>query len=746
MINRFKELDELVQWLLAPGAEAALNPVLRIEGGFGTGKSALIAAALNECRARGMAKMIFQPDKANKFNTLPEFVLGISQRLTVGSIRSNMSNYECITNNTRFPELLRDVRQVDTSLFEKIYLRQYLKTMYDLGNYQCTDQVDPEDEDGRYIMEYIDGYLPTKADKRLLCDTGKVVIESFIVDLMNSVYPVTEVHPSFESYPPEQRPRDIILIMDNYEGIEGSADSWIMNYLLPYFYEKKFGEFESYDISSLEKDLRVADFFNLRVVLSSRNIFPEKKEELWKDFKYGMQRISLDNFPDDLIDEFLVREGVPDENANVAREFTAGNPYLLSLWTDAINLSSYSDDVEMMYHHASKRVLKYFTEPQKDWFICASFMKIIDQSGLKCFPILKEHGEDAFEFFSELSENFIERTDDGMRVRPFIAKLIQESIKSESGETARQMHKIAESYEEVRDLFTEFDADEVDIIRGLAYFDRFDLDFALNKAFSEDAGRAYDLVSRYPAHFAKHGPNYSLDREIKERIRNFNRIIDGPKYEHRRQFVKSIHNEYNQMIGREIDHRKMEIAKYQDRIDRYFQDKDALAETIDSKKAEYVNSEKELFDYNRSLGPIEKQRQFAPAARYFLISIILIAVGLIVSEYSSPGELYGYTDLVRNVFFAAGAVGFVAGAYYLFRAIIQRRSNSEYDKIISEIRRIENARSKHQSEIDGIRRELESEDPAIGKMRQKIEDMNAEIAELEKKLEEPFIQKEQNQG
>jgi septal ring factor EnvC (AmiA/AmiB activator) len=276
-------------------------------------------------------------------------------------------------------------------------------------------------------------------------------------------------------------------------------------------------------------------------------------------------------------------------------------------------------------------------------------------------------------------------------------------------------------------------------LRNIAYFDHFDLEFALGKAFQEDSDKAEELISNHSSYFVKYGSVYSLNNKIRARLDEFNRIIDGTKYAHKKKLIEGIWDEYAGNIQRKIDHLKIDIAKYRDRIGQFRRQQDENAQRIEALKSDYLKSENELIVRRRELDNATKKRKITPVIVLAFISVVFFIIGMAVGHVMADGETNGVLYLIRNALYSAGAVSGLMFLYHLGRLIFMLGRKGEYNHIVDRIEQIEQSRSAREKEMDEIRREVESGNPEIDKMERKIGDLENEIDELESMLDKPFI-------
>ena len=453
---------------------------------------------------------------------------------------------ECFYNQDRFSKLMIYLREQNGNLYDTISLNLKLKSEAEnlILNNKSNNEVP-----GINTEEELNELLDNKGNRRLVVNTGDVLAESIIVDLMNSFYNLNSKTNNFEINNNDHEPKKIVLLFDNFENINFSLWNWLLNSLIPYCTLKKFSEFISYDISHTVQFANVSDYLNFRIVITCRENFLLKKNN--SEFSFisdNCININLEPISQNEIADYFDNINInASRNLNEIFAFTKGIPLIINLISESYSSGSFELDKPYINEKVSKAILYSKTEEEKDWIRCASFLDYFDASGLRCFPQINRYYKEVFEYFFNSTElsNHSPGNSNKLKLNDTIKEIVSESVRAESGQLAKEYERISQIYYNCSELFEKFREDEFNVLRNLAYFKCFNKKNALESTFKTDAQLAKHFINKYPDMFVQNKYTLSLKQNYSERLMYYNKLADVTKYEQKIELIKDAWDDYS---------------------------------------------------------------------------------------------------------------------------------------------------------------------------------------------------------
>jgi hypothetical protein len=273
-LNRINEIEIIRKSISLPIREPDAKNIILINGSFGIGKTFLVNQLEDEIISKKIADAVIKYDRTEDIFCIPDLVKAIALSFQASEDSDKQIIWtECFYNQDRFLKLMTYLKDNNEDLYNELLKK--LKLISEAEFYIFNKKKDDEISDLNLDAE-INELLDNKGDRRLVINTGDVLAESIIVDLMNYYYPFNSKTSTFENHiNPE--PKKIVFLFDNIERINWSLWNWIIGSLIPYCTEKKFSDFISYDISNSVQSANVSDYFDFRFIVSCRENLEIKK-------------------------------------------------------------------------------------------------------------------------------------------------------------------------------------------------------------------------------------------------------------------------------------------------------------------------------------------------------------------------------------------------------------------------------------------------------------------------------------
>ncbi len=661
-----KELFKAFECLKADINHESAKKIVLINGTFGSGKSFFLKSLLPALLEENWVDYIFRAD----FDTNAKFTIDILQSLAQNAYYIESDSLPAFTNNEssfineQFTSTLSTLRNKDTYLFEKIYEREYLKDNYQFHLSATDTEVDLSDE---AICNSIEALYP-KQDKykTFFSNPSKVALESLIVDLMSVLFA------GQSEFPKPEKKYKIVLVIDGYDKQSWTVQNWILEKLLPCLDSLKFGDFVSYDTSFIDADVKLSDFFDFRFVFSFReNLLQGRLKEEWGKYSDQLENITLNPASKLVMQSFFHSEGIDESDYDTLAKNTFGIPYIFNLKVEYKKVGdSEIDNISLVYHLAGQKILADFEEQQSDWIRCTAFLDEFDARGLEFFKIIGHKSKIAFSFMQHLSDIYIPKGDK-LQLRPELKELITKATLFDSPSSSKGYKKIAEQYYELAPLIDKYNETDFNILCELAYFDWFDQDFILEKAFSDKLNTINILINDKSELFELKSDMIRINNDLACKLNILNQILDSDLYSKKIAYIAEIETEFQKSLqdkltklGNQKKEASESLSSVRDQLD------DALNTIAEAQKPLSRN----LYKKNTKLN-IEPNTKYT---KYLALTVVLVVLGI------KPELILGIVfesdatfDIASKMFYILAALmsAFIGIDYFSAKTKVKNRSS-----------------------------------------------------------------------
>lgn len=704
--------------------------ITTIYGGFGTGKTMLVNEIVKELHNNSTFDIITKFENYEKIFFLPDLTYEMIKKPVLFSLPGNVKYEETDYNRFRYYELINEIKQNASQLFGDVVNRTKIFSEHYNENREQFEDV---------TISFIEQHFEKKSDKRLLLNTARVISESFVVDLMNNLIPISENNLSELSR--LECKRKALVIIEDINLTRINILEFVREHLIPVCCNTAFGNFTSYDISFLSKEVMPRDFIDFSFIITSRD---EKAIKLFEDFS-GKEslNIQLGLFNDEDIVDFINYSGIDStEVYEQFRKVSRGVPAVLDLCLESHKLGQGLHELRMIYQSAAKRILKNLNDTQMDWLRCASFLEKFDADGLRCFPMVREYYQDAFNFIT-FSGEYSEKADtEGFyRIKPLIADILIEATRDSSKAMASSLTKIALHYRESLPFLKKFEIAERNFLRQLAYFDRFDLDFTFDKAFEKHKNSALQAFNKHKSLFIKNDHTYSLKPEIRSGFEALNQLLDFEKYDKKKKFALQIWKIFENKSLEAIKNAHETISKLKQEEQDIIREKKTKKQRYEELQSHFILLENEhISQLNRMLA-FSNNHNIVGSVVFFFVCLLLILLGwgspAFFNSIFTADESYGKTFQV--IFYVASVV---SGTFFFISIakILKVYSQSkDMNALKDEIKATEAVILAQQEEMLRIK---EFQEKSASRLEQIIKErakMKDTIEKSNELLREPFI-------
>ena len=711
-----------------PGSAEIIN----LYGLFGAGKSTLLRLLRSRIEEDGLADALFVTGEDIDTSTIPEFVYQLA------------AGFKSLDPD--LPRLLGEETEARR--------RRYLQIMGSLpaDARPMLGEIEREgDADGRYGERQLDADIfafevavrnqfNNPDDQRLTLDTGNVMAEAFIVDLINTFFPLDEEFPSLDAYLAQgYPPRRIIIAIDTYEKITPLVNPWLLESLLPYLYQKRFGDFQSYRSPFIPDTIHVRQFIDARLIVAGRErITLTDQERRWDRYRDTLRELRVAVFTREEVSEYLKGMGMGDRAlVDTVMEQTHGLPYLVALWVDAARAEEEGTERTTINALAQQRIFWYKTAEQREWIRAAAFLDWFDVDALRCFDTIGDAAERAFEYLRNASEVAgPSRTRDGkFEVHEIIRRALREATEQESGERAGEFTEAAAAFYGASELLSRFPPIDRKLLRRLAYFSRFD-EPALQNLFGGEAHMVRELIEGASDLFVAGRFTTSLAAEPSGRLKRYNRYADRQHYQQRLDELQRLWKERSETLERQQREMQQQVIALESEL-RARQSEQLLKSDLQKRAALGVGDlDSELHTarkrWNRALSP--KDAMVARTSFFFMV--VMFVIVFFADLIPVDDEMKG---IIRTASLGLFGLFLVTFSLMLGRIFYMRSRRVEHQSLREDVASVEDRLINRQREFHEYAAEAERAEGEITALAERIAATNIAIEETKLRLEEPYV-------
>ena len=682
-----KLIDKYFKDIVSAYNDAAnLSPITLISGGLGTGKTFLFNSILDYLHSSNSVDAILKLDSIGDSVFITDLLndkkLELIQPDTYGSTSQPLSeldyNFQQLHSEI---EILKSLSSEDYSAYELAFK---LKSSYFwANNFSSIRDADT------IANNSIKSNFSKKSTHRLLLDTYTVSIESFIVDLMNIFYAFTDSdNPIIKMNRERKR---IVIAIDELDAINGSMYLFFISYLIPYFYEKTFGEFSSYHISFIDSSMKVSDLFDFRVIYTSRNSFESLIPNISPEVVELLKHYTLTNLSVQEYEEIVNTIALPNLVSSASHfEITQAIPALV-FDKQAANLSGEYDFNSFIVNKAFADLTKYFNNKDKQILFALSFTETIDRN---YFKYLHEPKLEVFEVENFLMYNsFLLDSNKKEALLPEIIYIVKNYLKFHNRILFDSLNLFKINYSKINTYFTQFSESEYEIIETLAFLPK-DNNLELSRlAFADNYEELEALYKNNRMIF--NSSKYFMNPDVAQNIKDFVKAINPEKY-------KSLSNLSNSLKSR-IDEEKerIEVQKTAE-IKTLEKEYNSIDSNINSRKNEYKTYQNKLMLTENLMIDLRRQinnNSFSTNTVVASISLgFTTAIGMIA--YFLPNILQPESDIspiysIQFILFSIFSILLVFTIVFSSKVVVSYKKKALNPKLIEDLNLLEDEKANH---------------------------------------------------
>ncbi len=702
------ELNNIIEQMKDTDTDNVQKSIFVLSGGFGSGKSFLIDAISNYLTDNSLADCLININNTN-FTFLPELLH--SSILNIKTEFGYISEYgsESTYNLEQFKVYLDSLKKSNPAIFNAYCYSSKLKSQFEWAeNYSSIKAQETE------VFDSVKELFPKKGELRLLFETYTVSIESLIVDLMNTFYPISDSENPIIIKTGEKK--KIILIFDNIDSINGSIYYFFLNYVIPYCFTKTFGEFVSYHISFIDSNIKISDFFDFKLIFSSRNDFINLNQNILQELLPYVHKVNLNYLNETEINEEVKANTNSNLDRNKIFNITKGIPLLLSERQES-NTTEY-DYTKNICKSAYNSIIKDLSIKEIDYLHILAFIDNLEEKSLSFFDKYKTSVH-TLKNFLLFNPNLCSSTDKN-KLKSEIIYYIYNYLLIFNKFEFDYLNNISKAIISVKNIITRFSNEEFNTLKLVAYLNEYDDKLIMNLALT-DFSKIWESLYKNNIDIFPNS-KYKMNEEFANIIIEFTKSVDIAEHnklkglyqylaasmkDSQRQAQSQKENYLNGLnsslatIELEIKSHKTNCKQYQESL---------------------MKTENEMIELRRKLSNNSFQSNLIIASINIIITLLILSTTFFLPSISDVKDDNSPVYSIQIILYCISAVFGGIGAFFAYK-VFKNLSNSAEMKII-------------QDEIDTLEIQKNRLQESMKDCKTNAENLKLELTQIKKQINE----------
>lgn len=678
------------------------KPISVFTGEFGTGKSTLINNLLNDIEINQLFDVSLLLDDFTNIENTFDLVIYL---LTAIDTKSNA--------------------QFDWEKSEVLKLR-YL--FYSLTNNEPFD------------FEQLNSLDTSKYDEKSKQTINELkgiesrIYNAWLFDLLQIIDSEISYKFNTEILKVENLKKKLILAIDNTDLVQIKAFKFITN-ILEFINHNKIGDLGYLEVNE-ENNFNLNDLLDIRFIITFRDSSAPVRfnHRLCDYYKF----VHLHH---KVIEERLKLENLQDEiTTNEVFDYTGANPYLFELLIAAIKNGSSDDEIMNFYVSGFNYLIRLHNHQETQFLLICSFLDTINEYALKLFPDFKDDKE----FISNIinRDDILETVDNSLMLKKHIKNIVNAGFKLLEPDLYHEYNERIGYYKNCKTIIDAFEGEDFDAFRNLAYFKYFDLTNGIEKAFQTDAPKAKAIVEKYKDKFDIFKHTYQIRPEILEKVVEYNRIVDGVKFEMKYALIKSVWFDYAHELKDRNNALDLEIKKIAAELRLLDEENTKLNQKADDTKRGIINLTAEIDKIKAKHDPLANvtgDRENLVFSLIMLVLFIGILLFTIITNEDYHIVLFTSINLTNMLLLFTLLVAGFFGYRYIDKVKTKILNKYEIERLAKLLDKTTDEKLKLIEKSSLVQADLNAVLSKILELKRHIDRINIQILENLAKLNEPFV-------
>lgn len=706
------------------------KPVTFITGNFGYGKSEFLNEFIFSLEQNDFCDAICSLNFNLEKTTLADYLASCEVKFPNDDLVTNYEFPESAFNSSYVDEVSSIVKERSPQT-ESLILEHFKPKYY----------INKEEQKIRTekLKSISESLFEKNSDKRFLNNYNKVIAESFIVDLINLFYPLSEEITEHYYYLSSiKEPVKIVVVFDNIDKFTNSILEWLNNDFIPLCIAGTFGDFISYNINDEQKQIAISKFIDFRFVISTRY---DPKSNVQFDYLSNpviSRIISLELLNYQGTVEYISNRIPSEELAQRLFQYSFGIPFLIDLMLE-IDTEEITEVVrDAAYNKFTTKLLDGRTTIQTEAIKLSAFLQPFEADALRCNRIINDNYEECFEYL-KFTNDLFELNNSQLALREPFKEIIRKSLDITDKVNVIEYMNISKTYHNAKNRYPELTSEELSIFRNLAYFKHFDTENSIPLAFDDKSSSAKSFIKNHHNLLEKHEATYSVLSEHKNILEPFNRIIDGQKFELKKELISKIWSDRQKHLVTEKHTLKSELEQCIEEYNHYNADPGKIKSEYDLMQKDFIEKENELIRLRKNLHNYSYNKHIFSFVVNTTASIMSFIIALFFPYLFQTSDNHTSVMIIQYILYFISCVFLLIGLNFVFKAYKLHNNKKEKNIVQAKIDEIEKVKITIQDKMKSLRDITNNKQKRTLELQEQIRLKSKILDEIEILLNEPFI-------
>jgi hypothetical protein len=714
------------------------NPrrIFYLNGIAGSGKSYVVDKLVNHIEESKFCDVLFKIDSGQGLDFLSEFFTRLCstfvdyQQERVLRTRETQANYSWLF---KVLELCKEQAGQNQEYFNSLVGEIRLKSKYQNLNKERKE----------YPFEY-----EKPKDKDILFNQADFCTESFLVDMMTNFYPINKTT-TLEDYVNNPKPIKVIIILEDYYEISSSLNEFLIHTFFRTLYFKSYNDFKFYKPGKNNYNLAISNFFDFRFVISGREIIAEHHlNRIKNEYSTFFHEILFSGLSKDELEEYLLMQNLePEYFLDDFEEISQGNVLMVNQLVRSVLSSKSTIDILSVYEAYENRLLNIYNEKEQSWIKAASFLEFIKPTTLRPFSEIAEDYQLAYDFIEKSTElhDYEEKIkNEKLVLNKIVRDCLKDRFNVDFPQKAETYTKVATAISNMERPLQEMNNEEFEILRNLAYYNRFEPNFVQEEVFKELNVDIIELCAKHKYCFYTTKFTKSVRYEIAESLEVYNRNVDIDTFFEKRREVQSIWDDYQIYLDRQNQEKMVERGNLEEEKDRKDDEKFEIEKELNLQNQKILKIKAKEAALRKRLKPYKyeiKKIPFIITSVLTVISFVVIGninflLGLVTEDPLIKG-LSTYSIILLSV----GLL--ISVLVPIFKFVRIKIKQTDIEKLEEQVEAIVEVIAENVNTKLSIERKLTAVNQDLEEIKSQLDELNKFIDHNNAKLKEPFFQKDE---
>lgn len=667
--NINNELNTIVSHINLPSEQEDVKSIFILSGGFGSGKTYLLDTLTNELTDSKSVDCIIKINNDN-YTFLPELMH--SSVLNIKTEFGYISEYgsESTYNLEQFKLYLDTLKKSNSSMFNAYCVSSKLKSQFEWAeNYSMIKAQEVE------VFDAVKELFPKKGELRLLFETYTVAIESLIVDLMNSFYPISDSENPVINKTGDRK--KVVLCLDNIDSINGSIYYFFLNFVIPYCYTKTFGEFISYHISFIDSNIKISDFFDFKVIISSRNDFINLNHSILQNLLPFVQLVNLNYLSENHITDEYKNDSNKNIDLNKIYNISKGIPLLLSEAAEAnLNEFDYTKHICKLAYNA---IIKDLSIKEIDYLHILAFIDNLEERSLKYFDKYKT-SVNTLKNFLLFNPNLCS-VDDKNKLKDEIIYYIYNYLLVYNKFEYDYLNNISKAVKSIKELLVKFSDEEFAALKTIAYLNQYEDKPVMSLALN-DSLKIWDSLYKGNMDIFPNS-KYKMADEYASKIIEFVKIINIAEHNKLKGLYENLASKIKDNERLIQSQRENQITEFNNTLISIDKEIKNQKNTCKQFQENLMKTENAMIELRRRITNNSFQSNVIIASVNAIITLIILAITFFLPSIADVKDSNSPVYSIQIILYCIAAVFGGIGTYFSIK-VFKNLSNAAEMKLVQE--------------------------------------------------------------